>query len=307
MSQRPTIKRSVWSAWLPVGVGACIFLGLSLIGNVMVIGSQLGTLHPVVERTFYACILLACLWLVVVPVIRVLKAPVIALDDVSAGTLKSDYKTLKRIAYQLADSDSLPADLKNQLLGAAGLGSDLQGPLTTAIDAQKLSATTIIREQAVLTFVSTAISQNGKLDAVSVLIANFRLVRRLVEHYGYRPPLPELIRIYGHIFLAALIADEIDDLDVEGILPGLAGGILGWIPGSQILVSSFLDGTVNALFTLRVGFVAQTCLLNAGKGLARSEVRRSANREARAELGKVLRDGAAELPGGVKGFIEKWI
>jgi uncharacterized membrane protein YcjF (UPF0283 family) len=247
------MKQSVWSVWLPMGIGAIIFLAVTFVGNVLVIGTKLGALHPLLEWAFYGCMIFAFLWLVVIPAVRVLTAPVIALDDVTAG--KSKYKVLRRIAYQLAESDSLSADLKNRLAGAASLGSDLQELLATAINAQKFSATVIIREHAVVTFVSTTISQNGRLDAVSVVVTNFRLVRRLVRHFGYRPPVFELARIYGQVFVAAVIADGVNDLDLEGVLSQLGLGVVDAIPGSRLIIDSAFDGAVNALFTLRVGFV----------------------------------------------------
>ncbi|MCX6928111.1 MAG: hypothetical protein NT154_33605 [Verrucomicrobia bacterium] len=307
MSRRSTTKQSVWSVWLPLGIGAVIFLGITLVGNILIIGSKLERLHPVFEWAFYGCIILALLWFVAVPIIRVLAAPVVALEDIETGAFKSDYKALRRVAYQLADSDALPPDIKTKLAGAVGLGSALQGPLAAAISAQKLSATAIIREHAVLTFVSTAISQNGRLDAVSVIITNLRLVRRLVGHFGYRPPFFELVRIYGQVFVAAVIADGVNDVDVEGALSRLGLGVLDVIPASRLLIDSAFDGAVNALFTLRVGFVTQRCLLNAGKSFVRSEVRRAANREARQEMGNVLREAVPAVPSAMKSLIEKWI
>src|ERR1019366_8895012 len=89
-------------------------------------------------------------------------------------------------------------------------------PLAAAINAQTESAAKIIREHAVIIFVSTAVSQNGRLNAIAVLAANLRLVRTLVRHLGYRPPLPMLVKIYAQIFLAALVADKLEDLDLAG-------------------------------------------------------------------------------------------
>ena len=252
-------------------------------------------------------VIFTLLWFVAVPAIRVLTAPVIALEDVSAGAFESNYKTLRRIARQLAESDSLPADVKDELVGAVGLGCDLQGPLTAAINAQKLTATVVIREHAVLAFVSTAISQNGKLDAASVAVTNFRLVQRLVKHFGYRPPLFELVRIYGQVFVAAAIADGINDLDGEGVLSQLGLGALDAIPGNRLIVDSAFDGAINAIFTLRVGFVTRQCLLNAGKTFVRSEVRKAANLEARLEMKSVLREAVPAVPAAMKGLIEKWL
>jgi hypothetical protein len=56
-----------------------------------------------------------------------------------------------------------------------------------------------------------------------------------------------------------------------------------------------------------VGFVTQRCLLNAGKTFVRSEVRQAANREARGEIGSVLRDAVPAVPGAFKGVLQKWV
>jgi hypothetical protein len=133
------------------------------------------------------------------------------------------------------------------------------------------------------------------------------LARRLVEHFGYRPPLIELARIYGQVFVAAVIADGVNDLDVEGVLSQLGLGALDAIPVSRLIIDSAFDGAVNALFTLRVGFATRQCLLNAGKTFVRSEVRKAANREARLEMKSVLREAVPAVPAAMKGLIEKWL
>jgi hypothetical protein len=307
MSGRTASKRGLWTLWVPLGLAALIFLLITIIGNVLVIGSKLGTYHPVVERVFYVGLALVLVWLIATPLVGVLSAPVLDLEDVVAGKSKANYKTLRRISRQLIRSESLSVEQRAELAGAVGLGSDLCQPLATAINAQKGSATQIIRNHAVLVFVSTAVSQNGRLDAVTILATNFRLVRTLVGHFGYRPPLKSLIKIYAEIFLVALVADELDDLDLEGVFSLLGLGVLGAIPGISLVANSVLDGTINALLTLRVGFVTQKCLLNAGCVLTRTEIRKEANREARQELKGVWRDAAPILPGLAKQVVERWI
>lgn len=300
-------NRTIWGVWLPLGLAAAIFLMITFVGNILVIGAKLGTFHRSLEWLFYAGLAVVFIWLIAIPLLGVLAAPVMALEDLAEGATKADFKTLKRVARQLVRSGVLPAEHHQKLAGAIGLGSDLREPLSGAVAAQKESATKIIREHAVLIFVSTAVSQNGRLDSIAVLATNFRLVRTLVTHFGYRPPLPLLIKIYTQIFLAALIADEIDDLDVEGALGHLGFGGLAAIPGAGLIVSSLLDGTINALFTLRVGFVARRYLLNAGATLMRTEVRKDANREARQNLKSVFKDAVPILPKAVKQVVQNFV
>ena len=306
MTKNETTKASLWPVWLALAVGAAICVSITLIGSVLVIGSKLGSFHPAIEWAFYGGLGLVLIWLIVCPFIQVLAAPVVALEDVTSGAM-IDHKTLKKVARQLVKAPSLPREHQMRLAGAIGLGSALHEPLSAAINAQSLSATKLIRDHAVLVFASTAISQNGRLDAVCVIVTNLRLVRRLVGHFGYRPPLPELIRIYAHVFMAAVVADSINDLDAEGVLSQLGLSFLDSIPGSRLLIDSAFDGAINAMFTLRVGFVTQRCLLTAGKTFVRSDVRKTANREARSELKNVLREALPAVPGGMKILIEQWL
>lgn len=286
--------------WLPLGLAIAIFLLVTFVGNILIIGSKLGVFSCSFEWGFYGFLISVFIWLIAAPVFGVLAKPVLALEDVASASSKADYKKLKKVARQLINAGVLPPEQHKKLAGAIGLGSDLCEPLATAVNAQRESATKIIRSHAVRVFVATAISQSGRLDAIAVLVTNFRLVRLLVQHFGYRPPLPTLIKIYTQIFLASLFADELDDMDVEGVLGNVGFGAVAAIPGTGLVVNSLFDGTINALFTLRVGFVTRKCLLNAGSSLTRSEIRKVANREARQELMPVMRDALPVLPNAIK-------
>lgn len=292
--------------WLPLGLAIAIFLLVIFVGNILVIGSKLGFFSTSLEWGFYGFLILVFIWLIAAPLFGVLAKPVLALEDVASGSSKADYKKLKKVARQLINAGVLPPEQHMKLAGAMGLGSDVLEPLAAAICVQRESATKIIRSHAVQVFVATAVSQSGRLDTIAVLVTNFRLVRLLVKHFGYRPPLPTLVKIYAQIFLASLIADELDDLDVDGVLGHVGLGAVAAFPGTGLIVNSLFDGTINALFTLRVGFVTRKCLLNAGSSLTRSEIRKVANREARQELMPVVKDASHRLPGAIKSIVEKY-
>jgi hypothetical protein len=184
-----------------------------------------------------------------------------------------------------------------ELKDAISRSGELRTPVSMAIALQKVLANKIIHEHALLVFVSTAISQNGRLDAVAVLVTNFRLVKDLVNHFGYRPPLPTLINIYAQIFMVALVADEVDDIDVANLLEESAPTLFTLLPGTSIIINSALNGVVNAILTLRIGFVAKKYLLNIGSSLTKKEIRKHANDEAKKEF-KAVRNAAIKmLPG----------
>lgn len=303
-------KGSIWVFWLGLGVAIAVYLTISFIGNVLIIGMKLGAIHPAIEWLFYAALIAVFVWLIVMPLFRVLSFPEIALEDIDKEDFKTkvDYKTLRKIVQKLIDSNVLePApntkegseEEKNKKMLLAELNralkkkGDLRSPLSKAVAFQKATANKIIHESAVVVFVSTTISQNGRLDAISVLVANFRLVNNLVNHFGYRPPLPTLIKIYTQIFIIALVADEIDDIDLAETLEELAPGLFTAIPGTSLIINSLINGSLNALLTLRIGFIAKKCLLNIGS-FTKKEIRKDANAEAIKEF-EAVRKRASEI------------
>lgn len=159
-----------------------------------------------------------------------------------------------------------------------------------------------IREAASQVFVTTAISQNGSLDALLVLAAQSKLVLEVARIYYQRPTLRDLVTLYANVAGTAFIAAELEDIDlseqVEPLLTAVVGSGVGAVPGfgaaTTLFVSSVTTGTGNAFLTLRVGIITkQYC-----RALARPErrsVRRLAAVQALGMLGGIARDGAAHV------------
>ena len=123
----------------------------------------------------------------------------------------------------------------------------------------------IIRDSAAAVFVSTAISQSGRLDTVFVLTAHFRMVWRIAGVYSQRPALRELLNLYANVAATAFVAGELDEAEIgeqiEPILSSALGAVSLSVPGVQaaasIVVTSILTGAANAFLTLRVGIIAR--------------------------------------------------
>jgi Domain of unknown function (DUF697) len=124
----------------------------------------------------------------------------------------------------------------------------------------------LIRSTATTVFLSTAISQNGRLDALMVLAAQSRLVWRLAHLYDQRPSLPDLVRLYANVATTAFLVSELEDLDIgEQVEPviasALAGSAASLLPGASLVASvvtqSILDGAANAFLTLRIGVLCR--------------------------------------------------
>ena len=63
-------------------------------------------------------------------------------------------------------------------------------------------------------FVSTAISQNGVLDALIVLIFQIKMIWKLAHVYNQRPRIKEIVKLYINVAATALIVREIDDFEL---------------------------------------------------------------------------------------------
>jgi len=160
----------------------------------------------------------------------------------------------------------------------------------------------IIQQTASTVFISTAISQSGRLDAFLVLSAQSRMVWRIARLYYQRPTLRDLIQLYANVAGTAFLASEFEDIDineqVEPVLSSTLGALAVTIPGVQlaasILVNSVLTGTANAFLTLRVGIIARrycgSLVLDEKRTL-----RRAASAEAARLLGSIVRQGTTKL------------
>lgn len=151
-------------------------------------------------------------------------------------------------------------------------------------------------------FITTAISQNGSLDALLVLAAQSKLILEIARVYYQRPTLRDLVFLYTNVGATAFIAGELEDLDlseqVQPVITSVLGSAAGAIPGlgaaTNLFVNSVVTGTGNAFLTLRVGSICkQYC--RATVLPQRRAIRRMAVVEAASMLGSIARDGARRV------------
>ena len=183
-------------------------------------------------------------------------------------------------------------------------GMDLSGreQVESALAVLDKRADEIIQKMASTVFLSTAISQNGRLDAFLVLSAQSRMVWQIAHLYNQRPSLRDVIHLYANVAATAFLASELDDIDVseqvQPVLSAALGALAVSIPGlkmaTSILVSSVLTGSANAFLTLRVGIITrQYCgaLVVAEK----RTLRRAATAEAARLLGSIVKQGTSRV------------
>lgn len=161
-------------------------------------------------------------------------------------------------------------------------------------------ADSVVRRTASTVFLSTALMQNGRLDALILLFTQIQMVGRVVRIYVQRPSPRELIRLYANVAGTAFVSSGLESLDLgemvaplaTSVVPALKGGIPGFSGISALLVKCVSTGAANAFLTLRVGEVARRyCELTSR--CAPELIRKSATAAAVQHLGRIVRENGA--------------
>lgn len=173
-----------------------------------------------------------------------------------------------------------------------------------------------IKLLALTVFVSTGISQNGKLDGLLLISAQIQIVWRVAYIYNQRPSIKDILKIYSYVFANAFIASSLEDLDIgEQIQPvinaAIADSALGAIPFAHgissltsIITESIIDGAANAYMTLRLGKIA-TFYFNPFVSKSDVDVRRTARKEAVTMLAVTVKEGANTIRVAIWGAAKK--
>jgi hypothetical protein len=185
--------------------------------------------------------------------------------------------------------------LRNTHLCGLTITPDRAG-IQAALDLLERRADEDIRKEASLVFLSTAVSQSGRLDGLFVLVAQTRLVWKVAHIYRQRASARELLHLYANVAATVFAAESLEDLDLAEVTEPLVAPLLEaagvgvtvvLAPVASVLADSLLQGTVNALLTFRVGCIAKR--YSSGMPLPGPKlVRRAATREAAVMLGSVI-------------------
>jgi Domain of unknown function (DUF697) len=185
-----------------------------------------------------------------------------------------------------------------------GLSLDTEEEIEGAITVLSAEADSVVRKTASTVFLSTALMQNGRLDALILLFTQIQMVGRVARVYVQRPSPREMARLYVNVAGTAFIASSLESLDIGAMLapivtsavPAMKGDIANRIPGiggiSTLLVKCVSNGAANAFLTLRVGEVARGyCELTSRT--SPELIRKSATASAVQHLGRIVRENGA--------------
>ena len=265
---------------ISLAVALALVLVILLAGNVITIGDKLSAASPVLAWVFYLLLAAAFVWLVVVPTCRILLAkpfPKLSVDPAAEDTpeLRAE---LKGFARSLADNlGDLPADeaaahraeLLAQVEGYYDL-PELRGIIQTELDRRFDKAQGHIYQWAKTVFLVTTVSQTGRIDALTSLVINCRMIADVIRCSGYRPTWGQLGRQYARILATSLfsyyLSDTLDKVEVDPEMLHLKA--LSNMPLVGTVTKSLVDGTANTLLSLRIGHVTLAYLREGSQALS---------------------------------------
>jgi uncharacterized membrane protein YcjF (UPF0283 family) len=291
--------------WYLIGIGVVLFFFIIVISNVIEVGLRLREISQYLEYGFYGLSGILLFVLIINPVRVILLAPTFSVEDILDDEHKR-HSVYKRAAKQLLENPVLTEDDKERLRGALNDRKNLKNELTTIFQTTiNAEINKVIIKNSKSVMVTTALSQNGNLDMISVIGLNLRMIKEITELTGFRPTMPKLAKLSLNVLTTALIAEGLDDAEISEMLPNKISETLTDLPFIKTISNSVMSGAANGLLTCRVGIVTQKYLFTDSDLLDKKQIRRYAIKESVKMMPSIVSGGLAAFPKGVYNIFTK--
>lgn len=274
--------------WISIAIGCLIVFTLMLLSSVINIGERLRKLHVSVEIAFYVLVFLIVFLVIINPIRIILTSPsfeICTTIDPDSHKVRSVYRA---VARNMAKNQNV--DEEHRLLLTKYKNYDeLQMNMTVVFhDCIKKNLNNIIIKKAKTVLISTAICQNARMDMITVFSVNLNMIKNLVTECGFRPNMTNLSKLTINVFSTALIAEGLESISIDDILPNSVNNALGQIPFIKPVMASVTQGIANALLTIRIGCVTRKYLFRDGNIITKEDIRKSAFKDSLILLPMVL-------------------
>ena len=300
------MKKKINTWTIVLFVSLIILVAMGLISNALEIGERLGRVHISLEILFYVLIAVVVLGGVVYPLVAVIFTPIFSLKELHNADGSARQKWCKRLVRNLLENVELTPEEQEEVRGFLKMEDETDDKLIEFFD-RKISPeiNKEIYDTAKKVFIITAVSQNSVYDMLGMMSGNFTLIKRITEICGFRPSNAQVLRLYVRVLSITLLAGNLEDMDLEELIPLATEGALGKALG--IVAASATQGAVNALTTLRMAAITKNYLLNADVSQTRKELRKKSYAEAFEILKSILKQGVDEkVKSPVKNFFDKF-
>lgn len=283
--------------WIAVAIGVFILLFLIILASVINLGEKLSVIHPYIAYGFYGLSGLLVWFLIVNPIRIIVFSPAFNVETVLDKPSRKRYLTYKKVAKNLIKNDDISEREKEQLKKSMNDSDELLQTLQSLYNSTiKKKVNKVIFRHAKTVIISTAISQNGRLDFFATLTVNIRMIKEIVVTCGFRPNFKNLSKLTLRVFSTALIAEGLESVEFSQLLPGSAQSFLKNIPFARVVTDSIAQGISNGILTLRVGIVTRKYLFADSKELTKNEIRQGAFIETLKTIPAVVKDSFKSFP-----------
>lgn len=274
--------------WISIAIGCLIVFTLMLLSSVINIGERLRKIHVSVEIAFYVLVFLIVFLVIINPIRIILTSPsfeICTTLDPDSHKVRSVYRA---VARNMAKNQNV--DEEHRLLLTKYKNYDeLQMNMTVVFhDCIKKNLNNIIIKKAKTVLISTAICQNARMDMITVFSVNLNMIKGLVTECGFRPNMTNLSKLTINAFSTTLIAEGLESISIDDILPNSVNNALGQIPFIKPVMASVTQGIANALLTIRIGCVTRKYLFRDGNIITKEDIRKSAFKDSLILLPMVL-------------------
>lgn len=274
--------------WISIAIGCLMVFTLMLLSSVINIGERLRKIHVSVEIAFYVLVFLIVFLVIINPIRIILTSPsfeICTTLDPNSHKVRSVYRA---VARNMAKNQNV--DEEHRLLLTKYKNYDeLQMNMTVVFhDCIKKNLNNIIIKKAKTVLISTAICQNARMDMITVFSVNLNMIKNLVTECGFRPNMTNLSKLTINVFSTALIAEGLESISIDDILPNSVNNALGQIPFIKPVMASVTQGIANALLTIRIGCVTRKYLFRDGNIITKEDIRKSAFKDSLILLPMVL-------------------
>lgn len=283
--------------WIMIGIGVLIVILLIIISSVISVGERLRKINVYLEYGFYVLSVLLFWVLIANPIRIILFSPTFSLATVMDENDNKHFRVYQKVARNFVNNNTVNEEEKKAITQAINNKTELRTVMNKVFDTTiKKEINRIIFKNAKTVMISTAISQNGRLDMLTVLSVNLKMIKDIVLKCGFRPSYAKLGKLSINVLTTALIAESLEGLDVNDLFPQSTANFLADLPFVKPIMNSFVQGMSNALLTMRVGFVTRKYLFSETKDPSKSEIRRFAIKESIKMLPSVIADVITYFP-----------
>ncbi len=288
--------------WISILIAAIVLLFLVLASNVIQVGERLTPIHPYLAYGFYGLAVILVYVLVINPLRIIFLAPTFKIEVLDGAQNQRTYKKAARIILKLdyitdEEREGLTTHMHDDQLEAA-IRKVFQGSIRKEVDK-------IIVENAQTVLLTTAISQNGNLDMLAVIFSNIRMIKDITKRCGFRVGYARLAKLSLNVIVTALIAEGLEDIDVNQAMPSKFGDTIRDIPVVRTMTNSVFQGISNGMLTCRVGIVTRKYLFLESRLLDKRQIRLQAYSESFRLMPKIVSGGLANFPRGLYNYLVK--